>query len=409
MLKRIVFNTAYQVFGKIVISFFGIATTFLLTHSLGELGFSEYSVIFAFVGLFSVIADFGLGPMLTRNMASNSENENHVNEVLTLRIILLFVAYLLTSIFVIFTPYTNEIKLAIIIAYISIFFTQVSSVYWSYFQAKLFFKYIVISQVISSFIFLLFLLFTHFINVSLLLIILMNIVANFCGLLLSIYFSRLKIKLCFNKKILRNLFIKSIPFGLGAIASVAYFKIDGIILSFFYNPSFTPDVGLYALSYKIFEVMIVTSGFFIQTIFPLFSQAHDKNTFFKYFKQYLLLTILLSAASTIFLYIFAEPLVHLLGGSSFNSSVQSLRILSLAAGLNVITGFFITIAIGNFKENLLFKLQMVALVINVFLNIVYIPKYSYIGASWITVITQLFILIATLIVSYKVIINKRNN
>ena len=55
-----------------------------------------------------------------------------------------------------------------------------------------------------------------------------------------------------------------------------------------------------------------------------------------------------------------------------------------------------TLLISTHEEYLTIKITLIALIINIILNLKFIPYYSYIGASIVTVITELFLFIAFL-------------
>ena len=46
----------------------------LIARHLGTIGFGEYSFILAFTGAFQLLAEFGLGNIMTREIAVNKEN-----------------------------------------------------------------------------------------------------------------------------------------------------------------------------------------------------------------------------------------------------------------------------------------------------------------------------------------------
>ncbi|MDP3987950.1 MAG: flippase [Candidatus Levybacteria bacterium] len=392
MESKIFLNTFYQILGKFIISIFGFLTTYLLAHKLGAVGFSEYSLVFSFVGFAFIFADFGLGTLLTRTIASKKIEKKYISDIFTLRILISLLILMISVIIVFFLPYTLKIKTGIIIASFSSIFLLLSSTIWSVFQAELNFRKIVLSQIISSLSLFVFILAVIYFNLSFYFFISATVISAFVGLLISFKLSAIKSLISFDASKYKTIVRKSLPFGLGLIASVAYFKIDSIILSFYYNPSFKPDVGFYALSYKIFEVGLVFGGFFSQSLFPYFSKIINTQNLLASFKKYFIYSLLLSIATTLFLFFFAKPLVLILGGPDFVKSVFPLQILSFAAGVSILSGFFLSVAIAGHKEIMLLKLSAAAFFINVILNLIFIPQFSLIAASYITVITQFFIL-----------------
>ncbi|MFH1833087.1 MAG: flippase [Candidatus Levyibacteriota bacterium] len=403
MERKIFLNTFYQIFGKVVISFLGLVGTSFLTRYLGPIGFSEYSFIFAFVGFAYIFMDFGLGTLLTRTLASQKEGERLFSEFFSLRVLLSVIVLFFSMLIVIFLPYTTEIKIGIFIASFSTIFILFSGVFWGLFQAEIKFSKMVIPQIITSVCSFLLISLGVIFRANLFYFLLISVAASLVGLFISFLFSKYKKLFIFNFKVFWRIIIKALPFGIGLITSVAYFKVDILILSFFYNPSFYPDVGLYSLSYKVFEVAVIFGGLFSQTLFPLFSRIINSKVFLIHFKKYLLYSLLISFSAILVLLFFANFFISILGGSKFLQSAQSLRILSLAAGSSILAGFFSSVAIAGHKEVLILKFSIIALILNVFLNFVFIPQFSFIAASWTTVVTQSFIMTTNIFASYLVI------
>lgn len=407
--RKIFLNTFYQIFGKIAISLLGLVSTSFLTRHLGPIGFSEYSFIFAFVGFAYIFVDFGLGTLLTRSFASQKEGERFFSEFFSLRVLLSIIVLLLSMLVVMFLPYTAEIKIGIFIASFSTIFILLSSVFWGLFQAEIKFSKMVIPQILTSVCSFLLILLGVFLKANLFYFLSISVVASLIGFLMSFLFSKYKKLFIFDIKIFWKIVIKAFPFGIGLITSVAYFKVDTLILSFFYNPSFFPDVGLYSLSYRVFEAVVVFGGLFSQTLFPLFSKIINSKEFLIHFKKYLLYSLLISISAILILFFSANFFISILGGNKFLLAVPSLRILSIAAGSSIIAGFFSSVAIAGHKEVLLLKFSLFALFLNVFLNLILIPQYSFIAASWTTVATQSFIMITNIFASYLVIKEYKKN
>jgi O-antigen/teichoic acid export membrane protein len=108
------------------------------------------------------------------------------------------------------------------------------------------------------------------------------------------------------------------------------------------------------------------------------------------------------------LFIFAKLFIFILAGEGFYPATLALQILSFAAVSSILSGFFLNIAIAGGKQLLLLKYSFIAAVLNICLNLLIIPKYSFIGASWTTVVTQLLILIMNIYVAILVIKERRS-
>ena len=99
----------------------------------------------------------------------------------------------------------------------------------------------------------------------------------------------------------------------------------------------------------------------------------------------------------------APFIVAVLGGSGFEASVHVLRILALATSATVLAGFCNALLLIGHQEKAVMVVSAIALIVNVILNIVFIPHFSYGAASWSTVVTQGIILVGSSIIALSVL------
>ena len=90
---------------------------------------------------------------------------------------------------------------------------------------------------------------------------------------------------------------------------------------------------------------------------------------------------------------FAGPLVSALYTERYADAADSARLLVVGQGLHFFTllAFTTLVAVGR---NRLYPIAMlVGVVVNVVLNLILIPRYSYIGSGWATVVTEVLVLV----------------
>ena len=148
--KKIILNTFYQMIGKVSTSIFGvIGFAFIARFLQNQL--SEYALITSFVGFIVVFADFGLGTLLTREVAAKRADAKYISYIFTLRLIFSILASFIGSIVIFFFPYSLVVKIGIVILSFANIFYLLSSTIWAIFQAELRLEKTVIAQVISAF------------------------------------------------------------------------------------------------------------------------------------------------------------------------------------------------------------------------------------------------------------------
>lgn len=401
--EKIFSNTSYQIIGKIFTSFLGFISTVLIARSLGVKGFGQYSLIFVYLGILGTLSDFGLGTLLIKEVAAGRADEEYFAGAFSLRLFLSLILLIVSFFLQFLLPYSLEVRLGILIAISGNLFLQLSSMIWAVFQAKFQFLKVVSIQVFCSLTVTLLVFMGLQISRRLEYFILVNLIGNFIGFLLT-----LRVNPCFHKfftincQTFKKILKEAWPIGLWVVVSTLYFKIDALLLSFFFNPKIYPDLGLYSVAYKYFEVAGVFFGFYQLTIFPIVSTELRKSNFLKLLKRLVLISLILALVSTLFINTLSSFLVGIFG-SQFLPSAYSLRILSLALGLSVLNGVWLAVAFAGGEQRLILVFSLTALAINLTANLLIIPKFSYFGASWTTVFTQLFITITNFIVAKKVL------
>jgi O-antigen/teichoic acid export membrane protein len=182
--------------------------------------------------------------------------------------------------------------------------------------------------------------------------------------------------------------IPAIPLSLVALSSTIYFRVDTVILSLIQGEA---AVGWYNAAYKLIELLLFIPSVYTIAIFPVLSNFYSsskKNLELIYTKsfKYLFIVGLPIATTTTVL---AQEIILLLYQSGYTESILTLQILIWSIPLMFLSYTNAWIFISINKQNLLLKLTFVLMVANIILNLILIPKFSYLGAALATVITTL--------------------
>lgn len=398
-------NTIYQTLARLVSSFVGFLITIIIAGNFGVVGYGDFIKVTSFVAVFYLFVDFGLNAIFLQ------ETEGNFKDLFSIRIILSFAVFILCNVLALILPYSqgidigfsNSLKLAIFIFSFSIFTQGIiySSLY--YFQKKLNYFYYLIG-IIGGAVFNLILVFIFsYLNFSIFYILISFI---FAGLFSSLIFlSLVKEKIIdphFNKALYKKIFIKSLPLGLMLIFNFIYFRIDTILLSVL---STSNSVGIYGLAYKFFDFLIAVPLFLSNAIYPLLLNARENKIEFKkltvrYFFIFLLASIVIAIP-----FWFMSPLFSLIK-PQFGLSAIPFKILLLSLPLFFLTSFLQWILIVLQKQKYLMYIYFLSLILNVALNIIYIPKYSYVASAYITVFSEALVFVLLLI---KLIIDRKKH
>jgi O-antigen/teichoic acid export membrane protein len=205
-------------------------------------------------------------------------------------------------------------------------------------------------------------------------------------------FGRLVITYPSPKEILfiKSLFKKSLPLAATLFLNLLYVRADVLLLSIL-RP--TVEVGIYTLAYKFFEFPLNLSFFIMGSLYPIFlkSQRENKKKFQRQIQKSSLVIFLFSFFISLFSFI-AAPLISLVK-PEFSPSILPFRILSFSYPIFFLSNLFLWVIITKNKEKVLPFVYGSSLVLNVFLNLIFIPRYGYNASAAITVFSELFVLL----------------
>lgn len=390
--KSIVKNTGIYFFGEVVSILLSFLLIILIARYLGEVGLGKYSFVFAFVGIFSVLSDFGVSTLMTMEISKNkSMTQKFLNNMLSLKIILSVIVVTLSSVGIYFTTQPFDIKIGVLFAalamsfyYIGYIFRVVINVY----EVQAYQFLYLISERLIAFLLGIFVLYKGYGVAALVSIF---VFSNFFGLLILyiLIHKRIeKVKLELDIDFIKNTLKKSLPFWFTALFMTIYFKIDTVMLSFMKGYGAT---GLYNASYKIIDSLSFVPFVIITIIFPVMSKFYknSKNLlqilYEKSFYYIFLLALPLGIGTTML----ASRIILFVYKKTFINSVIVLQILIWALVLmfvNYIMGYLLN---SVDKQKLFTFTAGFGALINIILNFVLIPFYSYTGAALATVATEL--------------------
>jgi len=194
----------------------------------------------------------------------------------------------------------------------------------------------------------------------------------------------------FEPVLLRVWFLQGLPFALTFVLTILYFKVDQPIL---YALRPHVEAGWYAAAYKPFEALLFIPMTLLSVVFPVLSVYFRErpqelaDAVSRFFKALLVvgwpiavgLLMLAHPLTTMFLYPQSEP---------------ALQILALALALGFVNNAFIGALSASDRQLSFTWAAGWSLVANVALNLILIPFFGYLGASWATVLTEVVLGVA---------------
>lgn len=392
VVRKIAYNVFFNATAKILATVLALVSIGFITRYLGRDGFGDYATVLAFFSFFGSLADLGLYSVATREISRVGADEKKImGNVFSLRLFSSLTVFLFSPL-VFLLPYSHELKIGIIIAAASFVFSASYSVLNGIFQKYLVMDRVAITELIGKVIQLLIIILAVKMDWGFSVIIsslLFYMIFNFVVILiLSRKYIRFKIEIDFDywKKFLKE----SLPMGIAVVITFLYFKTDTIMLSMMQSSS---DVGIFNAAFKVIENITFFPAMLIGLILPLTARYifTDKEKFQnisdKTFKV-LLILIIPVVIGALFL---ADGIIRLIGGGGFAESANVLRIIIFSLAFIFFGSFFNNVLLaGNLQKKLMVALGFCA-VFNISLNFYLIPHYSYLGASYTSVFTEMLV------------------
>ncbi len=401
--KKIALNTLAQVAGKVGTTTLGVIITILLTRYLGPAGFGSFTFVLVFVAMFGTVADWGMSLITVREASKEvGKAMEIIGNAMVVRLVLAVVAAIVAILVINFYPTSSSLKLLVAISSLSLVALSLKTSFQIIFNVKLQMHNSAIADFSCNVFTLLVVLFVIHFGLGLTGVVISYLIGNCVAAAVAAFlgFRLLPLKFSLFNPQTKFLLLESLPMGAILVVFTIYDRIDTVILAYFKGQE---AVGLYGAAYRVFEVLTLGAAYFANAVLPLISNlAHtNKEKLVEVYRKSFVILLILGVSVAVTNYIFAPLGIAIIAGPKFAASVDALRILSLAlvvAYFNHLNGYTL-IALG--KQWYSFGIAIGALVINVILNLIFIPRYSFYGAAFITFVTEGLIVLATLVILNK--------
>ncbi len=228
------------------------------------------------------------------------------------------------------------------------------------------------------------------------------------GIIQYVIFIRLNggLKYRLNHSIAKELLAESWWLILAGIPAVIYLRIDQVMLG---KMSTMEETGLYSLAVKFSEVFYFAPVIIVSSILPLLIRNFKSNinSFYLVIEYYIKSVTFLSIFITSMALLLNEKIFYFLFSNQF-LGIDKVFIIHLMALPSVFLGYlFSKIFIIENKSFLNLISSTSIAVINVLLNLIFIPRYGALGAAAATSISYFFRIVISMFnsITFKIIIN----
>lgn len=405
LVKIVSIQTSWQVLTKIFTTISGIIILLILTRSYSSADVGVYTLALTYLSFFYLFGDFGLN---THTVPELVQENSHLawRKLLGLRILLGLALSLVSIAFLPALPFkSSNFNLAVILGAISILGSCLSLTSLALFQAKLTYQYSTIISFITTSSTTLLTLFFVFNNYPIYYLMVGPVLGWCLGFLVSLIFVKkffTYLGPIFELGNMKMSIFSVYPFALTLVLNTIYFRIDSFIITTLKTFS---EVGIYNLSYQIFQTFLVIPTFFMNSLYPVLikQKKEDKNIFYNSLRRVTLFLSVVSILLTLIVVFFADIGIQLLTKENltFSGSANSLKLLAVGFPAFFLSSLFMWLMVIYKKYFSLLIVYSIGFIINITLNLLLIPNYSYLGAAVVTVISEYLILLMQIFIVYK--------
>jgi O-antigen/teichoic acid export membrane protein len=392
-IKRITKNTAVMLGANLISKIFTFFYLMYIARFLGAEGYGLFSFAFGFTGIFIIFTDLGLETLAVREVARDrSLAGKYLGNFITMKLGLSLLTFGLIAGICGVLHYSPASVRIIYLMTLHIILRAFSNLFYSIFKAFERMEFISIGALLGNGLTLLGVGLAIWQKFSVMGIAWVYVAVSavdvlFAGWICLWKFARPKFEA--DWPFWKSSVAKAWPIGAMTIFTMIYFRIDTVMIDMMKG---NPHVGLYGAAYRLAEIMTIIPSIFMVSIFPVLSTFYQvANDSFKRayalstrYLFYLALPIALAGT------ILARPIVALVYGKEYMDAVPAFQILLWASAIMFVTMVQGTTFVASNKQLVNMVLSALSVVLNIGLNLLVIPKYSYVGASMATVVTELF-------------------
>lgn len=408
-MPSIVANLTVATAGRIINTALGLVSTAILARLLGSANYGVYSVLLSYGVMFQIAADYGLYLLLTQKIGQDSSaKQRAISPIFTLRILLLVVSFVVGVTLALFLPAINANLPALLLILAGLAFQSVSQLCLGLYQANRSVTAATVGDTVGRL--------AQIAGLSWLLLqppapaipsspitatALLFGISTLVALAIHLTYlpDRRHFKIVFSAAALSRMVRESWPLAAILVLNTIYFRIDMLMLPIWRE---APEIGLYALAYRLVENTLFFPAMVGGLLLPHLSQAfHQRqHAHAQQLVTQALRVVATVAAITAVIFIAApREILTLIAGHQFAAAAPLLQILTLALVVMFFGNILGFTLVAQKQSKFLLKLYLVLVVVNILGNIVAIPALGAAGAALITLVTEI---IACSAAAYKV-------
>lgn len=382
---KIARNTSYFTSALVIQKLISFIYFSYIAVKIGANSLGSYTFALYFTTIFAVLIDIGLSNVLVREVAKFREkSQQYLSAVMSVKVPLAILVYAAAALTINFLNNPTLVKQLVYLSGVIMVLDSFTLTFYAFLRGHQNLKFESIGTIIFQLIVfisgIIIVNLTHDLRVLILAILL----ASFFNFSYSAILLKVKLGLKFlakvDKSIVKALLLFTIPFALAAIFTRVYGYIDTVLLNQLIGAS---AVGYYSIPYKItFSFQFIPMAL-VASLYPAFSSyfVQSKELLEKTFAKAMVFLGIIAVPISLGVIALARPLMIRIYTSQYEPSILPLQILIVTLVflfLNFPLGSLLNACNRQTRNTVHIGIVMV---VNIILNFLLIPRFSYIGAA----------------------------
>ena len=366
---------------------FAAAANAILARYLGVEGLGQYGAIYAYLALFMWLATLGLQPVVTREAAARPGSSG---SVIGTGVWLTLAASLPTlALALLFAPVarlSGPMLPLLFLAGIEIFVVPTLMVPGFMYQVEMEQWFTAGFGIVRQAIWLFAVIVLYLLGAPLLWIIVGRLLSAVVEGFLNWSGGRKRAKGTwqFDSQHAKSMVRHALPVSLSAFAFFIYLRIDQVMLHRMVSDY---ALGQYVAAVRISELTETFPSAIGFAIFPLLCASVASAEFAGYVSKMFRVLIFAGSCVCLIVFVLASPIIRGYYGVAFIGSVPLLRVLIWSELAVFFSAILNNALLARAREKLILVPTVSGAVLNVVLNLYWIPRYGALGACWATVVS----------------------
>ncbi|HPE12040.1 MAG TPA: flippase [Actinomycetota bacterium] len=390
--EQVVRGVAQQAGGRIVAVLVSFVSLSVTVNYLSIRDYGVLTTVVAFVGLFEIFIDLGIGTVVVRRAsAGKAPLERLVGVGLWMSLLYAWPLYLLAvaSAYLIY-PDQPEVRVGVAILGVSLILATISSSYLPVFEVKISYGALTMAEIVGRFGSLAAILAVVHFDLGLTAIICAQLVPFAVQFVTVLIASRShgRFRPQSSRSVAVGLLREALPLAGVLLVAISYLRADAVLLSIL---STQEQVGAYGLAYRLASNVSMFGAIAASTLLAPTSTAFGESraAYHRVVTGSTRMMLLLSLSIAMIGWFFVSPTLHLLAPEDMaNLSTPLGQLLLVAVALGTLNALFSGALIAAHLQTRLLMLSVVMLAVNVALNVALIPVWQAMGSAVALVATE---------------------